>query len=99
MAADTAPAPLDIDTVYTLAVEERRWSLRDVSASTAVGMAGTENARWHACAGAWVALRRAHLAIEGAYGTVRVRASLEALRERLRTTKPRPDENPRREET
>lgn len=95
--ADTADTAA-IDTVYTLAVEERRWSLSDVSESVAAGVAGTENAPWHACAGAWVTLRRVEMIVEGARGTVRLRADLGPLRERLRVRRQPREQNPGREE-
>lgn len=77
-------ATLDVDTSYTFSVDQKRWSQRDLSASVAAGLTGTERASWRACFGAWVTMRRATVEVENARGTVHLRANLTPLMERLR---------------
>lgn len=87
------------DTTLYISVDRRQWSKQDVTASVAAGLAGTENARWRACAGASVEMRRADMVIEGASGTVHLRTSLETLLQRLRARRLQPAENLRRNDT
>lgn len=94
---DLAPEGAAVDTTYQIAVAQRRWSEREVNASVAAGAGGTHNARWRACAGAWVEMRRVEMLIEEAHGTVRIRASLEPLLRRLRARDPQPEATPNRE--
>lgn len=95
--ADGETAREAIDTTHAIAVERRTWSARDLSAGVAAGIGGMDGARWSACAGASVNARRADLQVQGAYGTVHIRADLRPLLQRLRLDRPRPD-HPRREQ-
>lgn len=65
-----------VDTTFTFNVAERRWSVAEMAASVAAGLADTVRGRWYLCAGAAVGLSRPTLVVRGARGQVRLRASL-----------------------
>jgi hypothetical protein len=88
-----------VDTTFTFNVAERRWSLSELAASVAAGLADSARGRWYLCAGAAVGLRRPTLVVRGARGQIRLRASLEELSRALESRRPetrRPSTPPRR---
>jgi hypothetical protein len=60
-------------------VTERRWTVAELGASAAAGLADTVRGRWYLCAGAAVGLHDPTLVIRGARGRVHLRASLRDL--------------------
>lgn len=87
-----------IDTVYDLAIDQKRWTASDLAGSVAVGVTGMERASWTACAGAWVSIRRADVLVENVRGSVRLRASIAPLMETLRRHSADPQSNPNRDD-
>ena len=68
-----------VDTTFRFNVDERRWSVAEMAASAAAGLADTVRGKWYLCAGAGVGLQRPTLVIRGARGQIRLRASLAEL--------------------
>ena len=87
-----------IDTTFTFNVTERRWSLAELAASVAAGVADTVRGKWYLCAGAGVGLTRPTLVVRGARGQIHLRASLAELSRALgsRTPQSNPTRTPPR---
>jgi hypothetical protein len=71
-----------IDRVITLSIDDRTWTRDTVEAGVALGasgVAGTQRAPWHACAGASVSLRRVTATLHNVHGLIRIHADMRAL--------------------
>jgi hypothetical protein len=68
-----------IDTTFTLAISERRWSQPRFAASLAAGVGDTSRAGWHACTGVTLTMQNVTMILRQVRGQVHFKADLTPL--------------------